>query len=625
MGGFRPGVEVSLEGPLRFLALTLCVTFGVFFLRLFQLQVLEGEALRVRSERNFVRSMRVDAPRGDILERDGEVLATTRPAFGVAVIPSELREPERTWTVLGTLLADDPEKLAERVGAPRGRSRYQPVHLATDLQFEELARVETHRYALPGVVTDVKARRDYIEGPLAAHVLGTLGQISEAELETRAFAGYRSGAIVGKSGVEALLESTLAGREGGRNVVVDVAGREMELLAEVRPVRGGTVVLSLDIDLQRAALAALQEPGPEAVPAGSVVALDVKTGDILAMVSHPSYDPNDFAAGIDPETWAGLRDDEWKPLQNRAVSGQYPPGSTYKPIVAAAALEDRVIGRKERVFCPGQFRLGRRVYRCWKRQGHGWVDVHDALKHSCDVFFYTVGLRLGVDRIARYAETFGLGRPTGAPLDERAGLVPTADWKKRRFGEPWVEGETVSAAIGQGFNLVTPLQLAVVYAALANGGRILEPRLVRSRFDSQGTLVEQPGEVVRSQLELSAPVLRAVQGGLEGVVMEPGGTGGRARVPGWRIAGKTGTAQVVSLKHTEGRGDDIPVRYRDHAWFAAIAPVDDPEIALVVLVEHGGGGGAVAAPIAGKVLSAWFDGRVPAERVAGAGGSRAVD
>ncbi len=624
-GGFRQGADSSLDGPLRALALAIGVVFAVFFLRLVQLQVIEGEDLRVRSERNFVRTVRVEAPRGDILERDGDVLATTRPAFGVAVIPSELREPELTWSVLGELLEDDPARLAEKVGNPRGRRLHQPVRLLDDLAFEELARVETHRYALPGVHTDVRARRDYLGGPLAAHVLGSLGEISERQLQTRAFAGYRAGEVVGKSGVESLLETSLRGRAGGRNVVVDVAGREVDVLEEVNPVRGGTVMLSIDMDLQRAALRALSEPGPDAIPAGAVVALDVRSGDILALVSYPGFDPNDFAAGIDPETWSALRDDPRKPLQNRAVAGQYPPGSTYKALVAAAALEEGVVGRKERFFCPGHFRLGRRTYRCWKRAGHGWMDLHDAIKYSCDVYFYNIGLRLGIDRMAHYARGFGLGTRTGAPFPgERPGLVPTMDWKERRFGEKWVEGETVSAAIGQGFNLVTPLQLAVSFASLANGGKVLEPRLVRSRFDSQGALVEQPAVKVVGNAPVGESALAAVRGGLEAVVMDPGGTGGRARVPGWRVAGKTGTAQVVSLKHTENLGDEIPVKYRDHAWFAAFAPAEAPEIAVVVLVEHGGGGGAVAAPIAGQVIAAWFEGRVPAPRVAGREGDRAA-
>lgn len=609
--GFRPfgrGGETDLEGPLRVIAFVIVAVFVLFALRLFQLQVLEGEELNMRSERNFVRTVRVEAPRGDILDRDGRVLATTRPAFGVEVIPSELHHSDTVFAVLGKLLDDDPARLEAKVGTPSGRLRFQPARIAGDLDFEHLARVETHRYALPGVITDVRPRRAYVDGEMAAHVLGTLGEVTKAQLGTRAFAGYRPGDVVGTSGVEALLESSLHGRPGGRNVVVDVTGREVELLDEVRPVRGGTAVLSLDSDLQRAAFQALRDAGAETAPAGAVVALDVRTGDVLALVSYPTYDPNDFAGSIDPETWQKLRDDPWKPLSNRAVAGQYPPGSTYKALMAAAALQEGVITTRDRFFCPGYYRLGRRTYRCWKHAGHGWVDVYQALKESCDVFFYNVGLRLGIDRMAEYARGFGLGALTGSPFrQERPGLVPTAEWKRHRFKEPWMDGETLSAAIGQGFNLVTPLQLAVAFAAIANGGKVLKPRLVLERFDDQGNLVEKPGVTVRRRVPVDPQNLAVVRKGLEAVVMEPGGTGGRARVPGLSVSGKSGTAQVVSLQHTEGLDEDqMPVQYRDHAWFAAFAPSEDPKIVVVVLLEHGGHGGAHAAPIAQKVLAAWW-------------------
>ncbi len=604
------GNDLPVDGGLRILAAFLVLVFGVFGLRLIQLQVIEGEAFLDRSERNSVRTLRVTAPRGDIVDREGRALVTTRPAFGVQVIPNGLGRPEVTFSLLARLLEADAEALRERVGAVRGRARYQPVRLAGDLAYAQLARVESHRYALPGVVTDVRPRRDYVYGGAAAHLLGTLGEVTAAQLARREYASHRAGEVVGQSGVEALLEESLRGRDGGRNVVVDAAGREVELLDEVASVRGGTAVLALDLDLQLEATRALDASEG---PAGAVVALDPRNGDVLALVSRPAFDPNDFAAGIDAETWQALRDDEWKPLQNRALSGQYPPGSTYKAIVAAAALEEGVVEPEERFFCPGHFRLGRRVYRCWKRPGHGWVDLHQALVHSCDVFFYNVGLELGIDRLAFFARGFGLGRTTALPLPgERAGLVPTRAWKQRRLAEPWVRGETVSASIGQGFNLVTPLQLAVAFAALANGGRTVEPRLVLRVFDRDGQLVQAPAPSVRRTVPVGDVHLARVRRALEGVVMEPRGTGARARVPGVRVAGKTGTAQVVSLVHTEDVDEDeVPVRHRDHAWFAAFAPADAPEIVVVVLVEHGGGGGAVAAPVAGRILTRYFEKRQP--------------
>lgn len=604
-----------IDGRLRLVGVVLALVFAIFVVRLFQLQILEGEELRRRSERNSVRTVSLRAPRGEILDREGRVLATTRPAYALQIVPDDLARPEVTLAALAQLVHGDPEQLREKVGQRRGAGRYKPVSLVDDLGFDELAAVETHRYALPGVVTDVQPRRHYLEGALAAHLLGSIGEIRADQLEKAAWRDYRSGDVVGQTGLEARLERHLRGRDGGRNVVVDAAGREVEVLDEVAPVPGGRAVLSIDLDLQRAAEEAFLDV-PEGEPAhmGAAVALDVHTGDVLVLASRPSYDPNAFAGGIDAATWKSLTGDEWDPLQNRAIQNHYPPGSTHKAIVAAALLEEGVVGRGTRVFCPGFFRHGGRIYRCWKRGGHGSVDIHRALRESCDVFFYTFGVQLGIDRLARYAESFGLGHRTGIGLPgEAPGLVPSSEWKKRRFGEPWYPGETVSAAIGQGFNLYTPLQLAVAYAAIANGGTVLEPRLLLRLESLDGEVVEafEPGPPERT---LAGPdALASVRRGLEAVVNEPHGTGGRARLPDVHVAGKTGTAQVVRLEQTEGLEEqEIPMRYRDHAWFGAFAPAEAPEIAVAVFVEHGLHGSTTAAPIARRILERYFEKKRPA-------------
>ncbi|HZO10047.1 MAG TPA: penicillin-binding protein 2, partial [Myxococcota bacterium] len=506
---------------------------------------------------------------------------------------------------------------------PRGRMRFQPVTLEGDLSFDQLARVESHLYALPGVLTDVSPRRDYVGGELAAHLIGTIGEIRRNQLETDEFAGYRQGEVIGQTGIEQVLEPSLRGQAGGRNVVVNVAGRVVQVLDEIPPVSGGSVTLTIDLDLQRAAEDAfLPDAVGEPAKMGAAVALDVRSGDILALVSKPAFDPNDFAGGVNSAVWKQLTGDEWRPLQDRAISGQYPPGSTYKPIVAAAVLAEKLTNPQERVFCPGHFTFGNRTYKCWKKEGHGSVDLRDAIKKSCDVYFYTMGLRLGVDRLAEYARALGLGHLTGIPLpQEKPGLIPTSAWKQKRFHEKWMAGETVSIAIGQGYDLVTPLQLAVAYAALSNGGKVVKPRLVLSRRDASGEVVPEPHAEPRAEIDFSEAALHPVLDGLEAVVEEGGGTGGRSRVPGVRVGGKTGTAQAVGLKHTEDmKESEIPIRYRDHAWFVAFAPVDAPEIAVAVLNEHGGHGGSAAAPIAQKILQRYFEkrGMVPVQQVAAA-------
>jgi len=603
------GSDATLESRLPFLMALVVLTFTLFALRLFQLQILRGAEFEGIAQGNAVRLVRLEAPRGDIVDREGRVLATARPAFGVTVMPSDLRTPDRTFEALGMLLDEDAAALSEKVGSPRGRRRFQPVRVAGDLSFDHRARVEAHLYALPGVNTDVRPRRQYVEGEFASHLLGTIGEIRREQLESKKFVGYRAGEVIGQSGVEDRLEADLRGRAGGRNVVVDVAGRVVKLLDERVAEPGGTVTLTLDRDLQEAAeIGFLPDVLGEPARMGALVALDPRNGDVLALVSKPGFDPNDFAGGIDTATWKQLVTDEWRPLQNRAISGNYPPGSAYKPIVAAAALTDGLVTPETKKFCPGHFRYGRRTYRCWRRAGHGWVDLRDALKMSCDVYFYEIGRELGIDRIADFARAFHLGQRSGIALpNEKSGLVPTKKWKERRLGEAWMGGETISASIGQGFNLTTPMQLAVAYAALANDGVLVEPRIVLRRETREG-VVEAGEPKVLGRLPVAPEHLDLIRAGLEAVVGEPRGTGGRSRVPGVRVAGKTGTAQVVRLKHTEDlEEDEVPIKHRDHAWFVAFAPVEAPEIVVSVLVEHGGHGGSAAAPIAQRVLARYFE------------------
>jgi len=604
------GPDSIVAGKIPLLAGCILFVFAIFAARLFQLQVLESADLRVKSKVNSVRTTLIEAPRGDILDREGRTLATTRPAFEVALLATELRRKPQVFRALGEIIDVDPARFETEVAAVRGRARFQPLRVAADLSLDQRARVEAHLHALPGVVSNIRPRRFYPFSEIGSHVLGYLGEIRREQLEAPDFSSYRQGEVIGQSGVEALVESGLRGKVGARYQIVDVLGRVQQLVEEVPAQPGGSITLTLDLDLQQVAEAAF-EPDVPGQPArmGALVALDPRTGDVLALVSKPSYDPNVFAGGIASDEWKRLTRDEWKPLQNRALAGQYPPGSTYKAFVAAAALEKGLVRPEERFYCPGSYRLGRRSYRCWKKEGHGEVDLRTALARSCDVYFYTVGRRLGIDQIAFFSRGFGLGRATGIPLrGEQPGLVPTAEWKLRRFKEPWMEGETVSASIGQGFNLVTPLQLAVAFGAFGTGGLLMTPRLVLSLPDESGRQVAGPAPERLGSVPVDARHLARVASGLEAVVAEPGGTGGRSRVPGVRVAGKTGTAQVVGLQHTEGIDEhELDIRYRDHAWFAAFAPVENAEISVAVVVEHGGHGGSAAAPLAQKVLAKYFE------------------
>jgi penicillin-binding protein 2 len=612
-------------GQLRIwpIAAVVVAIFTIFVIRLFQLQILEGEALASRSQANYVRTVRLEAQRGAILDREGRTIAASRPAYGVDLIPHEIQNPWRTYSVLGSILGRDPTEISEQVGQPTGRRRFQPVSLSKDLALVERATIAGHRFAMPGVELYRKPLRDYVYRALASQLLGTIGEIDAPELERDAFLNYRSGETIGKTGVEAANEAHLRGQAGGVNLIVDVAGREIDEIDRREPTPGGRLILALDLDLQRAAESAFVSDDPEEPNRmGALVALDPRNGDVLALVSAPSYDANAFAGGIDREGWRALNADVWRPLRNRAIAGVYPPGSTYKAFVAAAGLAEGVVDSTTVVTCPGHFRLGRRVYRCWKRGGHGPVDLEAAITESCDVYFYELGKILGVETLARYARIFGFGSKTGIGIrGEVGGLVPTPEWKMRTRGERWIDGETISLSIGQGANLTTPIQLAVAYAAIANGGRLVEPRVVLRRETWDGVVLEEMAPVVRAEDIIARPILEMVKRGLTSVVMDPGGTGRRARVPGINVAGKSGTTQVVSLDFVEGlEPEEIPIRYRDHALFAAFAPVESPEIVVVAIAEHaGGGGGAVAAPMVQKVLAKYFqksEGRMPSQLAA---------
>ncbi|HTO71553.1 MAG TPA: penicillin-binding protein 2 [Myxococcota bacterium] len=594
--------DATVERRLTGVAVVVVAVWMLLLTRLFYLQVVQGDVYRVSAERNSVRTQRVDAPRGVISDRNGDVLVGSRPSFDVLIVPHETEDVSTTLSRIAGLTGRDYDTMLASYGDPRGRSRFQPQRVAHDLDRDALARVESRLWALGGVLTQVTPVRGYRYGESAAHLVGWLGEVSPDQLARKEFQSYRRGDIIGVGGIEKLLDPDLRGRPGGRNLLVDAHGRELQMLSSVDPEPGRNVVLTIDHRLQEAAEAALDKEDKS----GAVVALDPRNGEVLALVSRPAFDPNEFAVGIDPEAWRELTTDPERPLMNRALQGQYPPGSTYKVVTAIGGLEEKLKSARSDVDCVGSFKFGRRTYRCWRPGGHGVVDLHTAIVQSCDVFFYRLGLDLGVDKLAYYARSLGLGARTGIELSgEMSGLVPTAEWKERRDGTPWVEGDTVSLSIGQGMNLWTPLQLATAYAAIVNGGTRYRPHVLLRIEEPDGRVVHKTEPEVLGELPVSPQTLAVVRAGLVGVVQEPHGTGSVMKnLPGGVIAGgKTGTAQVVGMPAGARPGGEVEHEDKDHAWFVTFVPADAPRLVVSVLVEHGGHGGSAAAPIAREVVT----------------------
>ena len=582
-----------------FVNIAMAVAFALIFVRLWHLQIIKGDDFRNLSENNRIRIQDIPAPRGILYDREGTPLVDSFPAFDVSLYRQDLRRPETLIRPLSQTLSLDQEKLQARMAAAKDLPPSQAFKIKTNISREELAQVETRRLDLPGVMVDVVIRRNYPYRSLAAHIIGHLGEISQEELEKDLYSNHKAGYLVGKYGIEQTHEVELMGESGGRQIEVNAVGRMMRVLGTVEPVPGNNLFLTLDLELQKAAEEALAGKN------GAVVALDPRNGDVLAMVSKPDFDPNLFSRGITPENWKSIIGNPARPLQNRATQGQYPPGSVFKIITALAALEEKAITPDTVFSCSGAFPFGNRDYHCWKKEGHGRMDLKRAIVESCDVYFYQVGLRLGVDRIAKYASAVGLGKSTGYPLgQEKPGLVPTSAWKLKRFRIPWQTGETLSVAIGQGFNLATPLQIASSVSALFNGGRFFQPRVVQSVRSPDGEVLQEIPPVATRSLHFTPEHVKFIRDALWGVVNGPGGTGSRAKIQGFDVAGKTGTSQVIQRR--EGRGEINLPEFQDHAWFACFAPAPKPEITVVAFVEHGGGGGAVAAPVARKVMENYF-------------------
>ena len=604
---FRSGTETSdaIKKKIRIFAILVVVSFLCLWMRIWYLQILKWQYLTGLSENNRVRMVTLPASRGMIKDRNGETLVSIRPAFNLYLTPEDARNLDSSLEKLAQRISLDQEKLKKKIAQTKS---FKEVLIKGDIPREEVAFVEENNMSLPGIRIRAEPLRNYVFNNLASHTLGYLGEISKASLERLKDPAYRQGDFVGKNGLENIYESLLRGKKGYKEVEVDVSGRELKTLRKLSPESGNNLILTLDVKIQEE-LEKLMTETAEQNMNGSVVVMKVQTGEIIAITSKPSFDPNKFAAGISPKNWRDLVTDEWHPLQNRSIHGQYPPGSTYKIVTAIAGLGEGVIKPDTSIFCPGHFKLGRGRYRCWKKSGHGFMNLHDALVQSCDVYFYTIGHRLGIDTIAKYAKRFGLGRSTRLGLSrEKKGLVPTTQWKLLNKKEPWLLGETISASIGQGFNLVTPIQQVIMMAAVANRGILLKPYLVKRIEGPEGQLRQEFFPEIIGQIGVDPDHLEQVRMALRDVVNGARGTGKKSRLKNIIVSGKTGTSQVVRMKSDEEleKGEAIPVKYRDHAWFVAFAPYEKPVLAVAIIVEHGGHGGATAGPIAGKIFKKYF-------------------
>ncbi len=556
---------------LRVLVVLLCV---LVLGRLVQLQILQGDHNRELADENRIRVVRRLAPRGNIHDRHGRLLASSRLAFSVSVVPGELRLAGSPDAAAGLvkLLNIGEEDLHSRLDRP-GASPYEALVVFRDAAAEVVARLEEHSPYLSGVSVLADAVRYYPEGELAAHVLGYVREINSEELARPENADYRPLDLIGKAGIEKVAEPILRGVDGGDQIEVDARGRRVRTLGTVPPYSGRAVWLTIDLDLQRAAEEALGDRP------GAVVAMDPWSGEILALASSPSYDPNLFVGALSPEDWRRLSG-PGHPQHDRATTSRYPPGSLFKIVTAAAALESGECDTHSRFRCQGVYRIGSWGLRCWKRTGHGDLDFTDGFAKSCNVMFATLGRRVGPERLADMARRFGLGSPSGIDLPEESeGLIPTPDWKRKTRGEPWYPGDTCQMAVGQGDCLVTPLQMAQEVAVIANGGNRVRPHVIH-RVEGEPE-PRRPG--LRASVGLRQDTIAAVRAGMRGVV-SPGGTAARIATDRYPIAGKTGTAQAPAGP--------------PHAWFGGFAPADSPRLAVAVVVEHGGNGSEAAAPIA---------------------------
>ena len=582
------------------LQVAIVVVFAALAVAFWVLQVVQHEKFLVMAENNHQRTLALRAPRGVIFDRHGRVLVENRNSFTVSIDRERTKDLNRTITLLSSVAGLDEDEVRRVVDSRRREPTYRPIIVVDDASLEQVARITARRLELPEVTIDEVPTRRYPTDALAAHLFGYVGEASEAQLGD----GVSQGSIVGQQGIERVYNKLLMGRDGERVVTVNSLGREIEVVEEKRPSEGRRVQLTIDYDLQKAAEDGFRHAGFN----GAALILDPRNGEVLTHVSLPAYNPNDFASGIDRVTWASLTSDRLRPLNNRVIQGRYSPGSTFKIVVATAALEEGLVTPAHRIHCSGGASFFGRYFKCHLAGGHGSVDMRHALEKSCNVYFYTLGNMLGVDRIHKWAQKLGMVGKTGIDLpNEQESLVPSSEWKLKRTGERWYPGETISVAIGQGQNSVTPASLAVMIATVANGGTRVTPHVIRAIDDGDGKgwkPVPMASHDVADKIAFKPETLAALRDGLW-LAVNGAGTAGRGRVPGRDVSGKTGTAQVISLQGRDAARGRTDRDLRDHGWFVFFAPKDNPEIAGVIFGEHNEHG-YLGAPIAKHVIETYF-------------------
>ena len=593
--------ERRLQRRIGFVFVLLSGIFLAFLFKLWYLQVVNGENYRRLADNNRLRQVVENPLRGLLLDREGRPIVRNRIAFNVLLDREKITRLDETVATLSRVLDLPESTVRQRIARYRNRPVFEPVIVKEDVDLAEAAYLESRRLELPEISVAIEPKRSYEDGHLAAHALGYVGEISELQLGKPRYAGYQLGDVIGKAGVEVAYDGELAGEKGWKQVIVNSLGREMrELPVGKRPVPGNALRLTIDLDLQRELEAAFEDK------MGSAVFLDPSSGEVLAIISKPSYDPNVFARRFSAEEWKGLMDSETHPLQNRAIQSKFAPGSVFKIVMAIAAMESGKASPARTDFCPGYAYIYGRKFLCHQEGGHGTVAMVEAIKRSCNVYFYHLGKDMGIEIISEWAHKLGFGQKTGIDLmHEEAGTVPDEAWKRRTRNEPWYPGETISVSIGQGALEVTPLQMAVFASLIGNGGTQYRPHMLLRREIRGGVEEEERAPEVVAKVALKPSTLKVVKEAMWEVVNQ-GGTGTRAAIPGKDVCGKTGTAQVV--KASAGvKSEKLAEAIRDNAWFVGFAPRENPRIAFAVFVERGGHGGEAAAPIAQRVMLKFFE------------------